>query len=44
MLGVKMGDGAILGAKSVAMKNIPAHALAYGMPAEVVDTDVLWKY
>lgn len=44
MPGVKMGDGAILGAKSVAMKNIPAHAMAYGMPAEVVDTDVLWKY
>ena len=44
MPGVKMGDGAILGAKSVAMKNIPAHAMAYGMPAEVGDTDVLGKY
>ena len=44
MPGVKMGYGAILGAKSVAMKNIPVHAMAYGMPAEVVDTDVLWKH
>lgn len=42
--GVKIGNGAIVGAKSVVIKNVPAHSMVFGTPAEVVDTDVLWKY
>lgn len=44
MNGVKIGDGAIVGAKSFVIRNIPAHCMASGHPAEVVDEDVLWKY
>lgn len=44
MPGVKIGDGAIVGAKSLVIKNVPANSIVIGNPAKVVDTDVLWKY
>lgn len=44
MPGVKIGDGAIIGALSLVIRNIPAYSLASGHPAVVVDEDVLWKY
>lgn len=42
--GVKIGDGAIVGALSLVIKNVPAYTLVSGHPAEVVDEDILWKY
>lgn len=44
MNGVKIGDGAIVGAKSFVITNIPKNAMVSGHPAKVVDEDVLWKY
>lgn len=44
MNGVKVGAGAIIGAKSFVITNVPANAMVSGHPAKVVDTDVLWKY
>ena len=44
MPGVKIGDGAIIGALSLVIRNVPAHSLASGHPAEIIDEDVLWKY
>ena len=44
MPGVKIGDGAIIGALSLVLRNIPPYCLATGHPAEVVDEDILWKY
>lgn len=44
MPGVKIGDGAIIGALSLVIKNVPAYALASGHPAEVIDEDILWKF
>lgn len=44
MPGVKIGDGAIIGALSLVIKSVPPHCLASGHPAEVVDEDILWKF
>lgn len=44
MHGVKIGNGAIVGAKSFVIRNVPANSMVSGHPAEVIDTDVLWKY
>lgn len=44
MPGVKIGDGAIIGAHAFVTQNVPDHSLVIGNPAQVVDTDVLWKY
>jgi acetyltransferase-like isoleucine patch superfamily enzyme/coenzyme F420-reducing hydrogenase beta subunit len=44
MNGVKIGDGAIIGAHSVVIQKVGAHCMVSGNPAKVVDTDVLWKY
>lgn len=44
MPGVKIGDGAIIGAHSLVVSNVPAHTMVSGNPAQVVDEDVLWKY
>ena len=44
MNGVRIGDGAIVGAKSFVISHVPAHTLASGHPAEIVDEDVYWKY
>lgn len=44
MPGVKIGDGAIIGALSLVIRNVPAYSLASGHPAEIIDEDILWKY
>ena len=44
MNGVKIGDGAIVGAKSFVISKVPAHAMVSGHPAQIIDEDVLWKY
>lgn len=44
MPGVKIGDGAIVGAHAFVTSNVPAHAMVSGNPAVVVDEDILWKY
>ena len=44
MPGVKIGDGAIVGALSLVIRNVPANTLVSGHPAEIVDEEILWKY
>jgi acetyltransferase-like isoleucine patch superfamily enzyme/coenzyme F420-reducing hydrogenase beta subunit len=44
MPGVKIGEGAIVGAHAFVTQNVPAHSVVSGNPAQVVDTEVLWKY
>lgn len=44
MPGVKIGEGAIIGAHAFVTQNVPAHAMVSGNPAVIVDEDVLWKY
>ena len=44
MNGVRVGDGAIVGAKAFVIRNVPAHSMVSGHPAEVIDEDILWKY
>lgn len=44
MPGVKIGPGAIIGAKAYVTSNVPANAMVSGNPAVIVDEDVLWKY
>lgn len=44
MNGVKVGAGAIIGAKSFVITNVPANSMASGHPAKIIDKDVLWKY
>ena len=44
MPGVKIGEGAIVGAHAFVTQNVPPHSIVSGNPAQVVDTDVLWKY
>ena len=36
MAGVTVGDGAIIGARSIVTKNIPPYAIAVGVPAKVI--------
>lgn len=42
--GAKIGDGAIIGAKSLVASHIPSFTMASGVPAVVVDKDIYWKY
>jgi coenzyme F420-reducing hydrogenase beta subunit len=44
MPGVKIGDGAIIGAGSLVMTNVPPFSLVSGNPAKVIQTDIYWKY
>lgn len=44
MQGVKIGDGAIIGAHSVVLSNVPPFSLVSGNPAKVVQKNVYWKY
>jgi len=42
--GAKIGDGAIIGAKSLVASAIPAFTMVSGNPAQIVDENVYWKY
>lgn len=42
--GAKIGDAAIVGAKSLVAGPVPAFSMVAGNPAQVVDEDVYWKY
>lgn len=42
--GVKIGDGAIVGAKSFVISKVPAHTMVSGHPAQIIDEDIYWKY
>ena len=44
MPGVKIGAGAVVGAKAVVFNNVPPNAMVMGNPAEVVCEQVEWKY
>lgn len=44
MPGVKVGDGAIIGAKSFVAKNVPAYSMVSGNPAQVIEEEIYWKY
>ena len=44
MPGVKIGPGAIVGAKAVVFEDVPANSIAVGNPAKVVNEKVEWKY
>jgi len=44
MSGVKIGDGAIVGANAFVVNNVPPYTLVSGNPARVVDEEILWKY
>lgn len=44
MPGVKIGDGAIVGANAFVTGHVPAHTVVSGNPAVIVDENVLWKY
>jgi len=41
--GVKIDDGAVIGANSLVNKNIPGKCLAAGVPARVIKENVEWK-
>lgn len=43
MAGVRIGDGAIVGANSVVLSSLPAHCVASGFPAKVTQENILWK-
>lgn len=44
MPGVKIGDGAIIGANSFVTQNVPAYSMVSGNPAQVIEEDIYWKY
>ena len=41
--GVTIGDGAVIAAGSIVTRDVPAGALAAGVPAKVIRTNVNWK-
>ena len=43
MQGVKIGRSAVVGACSLVTKSVPDHAMVSGVPAEVVQNDIIWK-
>lgn len=44
MPGVKIGDGAIIGAKTFVTGNVAAYSMVSGNPAQVIEEDIYWKY
>jgi len=43
MKGVSIGDGAIIAAKALVLKDVPAMSLAGGIPAKIIKENVKWK-
>lgn len=44
MPGVKIGAGAVIGAKAVVFEDVPENSIVVGNPAKVVGENVEWKY
>ena len=44
MPGVKVGAGAVVGAKAVVFEDVPANSIVVGNPAKVINEKVEWKY
>lgn len=44
MQGVKIGQGAVISAKSFVSSNVPAHTIVTGNPAKVIMEDIRWKF
>ncbi len=44
MKGVCVGDGAILGTRTVVTKDVPSHSLVVGVPGRVVKEGVYWTH
>lgn len=42
--GVHIGEGAVVAAGSVVTKDVPARCLVAGVPARVIEENVVWKY
>lgn len=43
MMGVKIGDGTIVGSDSLVTSSVPANCIVNGSPAKVTQTDILWR-
>lgn len=43
MMGVRIGDGAIIGSNALVTTSIPANSIANGNPAKVTQKDILWR-
>lgn len=41
--GVRIGDGAVVGASAVVTRSVPPRTLVAGNPAQVIRTDVTWR-
>jgi acetyltransferase-like isoleucine patch superfamily enzyme/coenzyme F420-reducing hydrogenase beta subunit len=41
--GVTIGDGAVIAAKSVITKDVPAHCVVAGIPAKVIRDNIYWR-
>lgn len=41
--GVKIGEGVIIGAGSIVVRDIPPRCMAVGTPARVIKKDVKWE-
>lgn len=41
--GVTIGDGAVIGAGAIVTRNIPAHSLAVGSPAQIIRENIEWR-
>lgn len=41
--GVTIGEGAIVAASSLVLKDVPPHTLVAGSPAKVIKDNVSWK-
>jgi acetyltransferase-like isoleucine patch superfamily enzyme/coenzyme F420-reducing hydrogenase beta subunit len=43
MMGVKIGDGTIVGSDSLVTSSVPANCIVNGSPAKVTQTNILWR-
>lgn len=41
--GVRIGDGAIIGAGSIVVKDVPSNTMVAGVPAKIIKSNVSWE-